>query len=130
MRPVFVALVWAVAAAHFLFLAYLPTGGVLALRWPRTVVVHVAAVMWALGSVLLHFWCPLTGVEPWARAHAGMAPLSPAGFIDHYLTGVVYPLEASGYVQLATLIVVMASWLVYAVRRPTVRGIRQTKPRS
>lgn len=118
MRPVFAGLVFVVAAAHFLFLAYLPLGGLVALRWRRTIGVHILAVMWAFGSVVAHLWCPLTAAERWARAHAGLAPLSPAGFIDHYITGVVYPPWATGYVQAGALILTLASWLAFAVRRP------------
>lgn len=117
MRPSFVALVWVVVIAHFAFLAYLPSGGFLALRWRRTIGLHVAVVLWGIGSVVLHFWCPLTTLERWARARAGMAPLSPDGFIDHYVTGVLYPASADGYVRAAAFLAVLVSWIVYAARR-------------
>ncbi len=121
MRPLFVALVGAVVVTHFAFLVYLPGGGFLALRRRRTIVIHVMAVAWAVGSVVLNFWCPLTALERWARARAGMAPLSPAGFIDQYVTGVFYPAWATGYVQAAALLAVVVSWILYAAggrRRP------------
>lgn len=35
--------------------------------------------------------CPLTWVERWARTKAAMTPLSPDGFVAHYITGVIYP---------------------------------------
>lgn len=122
MRPLFTTLVWLTVAAHFLFLIYLPSGGFLALalrsaghhrgsRW--AIRVHVAAVLWAVGSVTLHFWCPLTALEQWARLRAGLAPLGPAGFIDHYLTGVLYPGSATGVVQGAALAGVLLSWGLY-----------------
>ena len=72
MRPLFVALVGAVVVTHFAFLVYLP-GWFLALRRRRTIMIHVLAVAWAVGSVVLNFWCPLTALERWARARAGMA---------------------------------------------------------
>lgn len=104
------ALVWLVAAAHFAFLIYLPVGGFLALRWRRTIWLHVAAVAWAAGSVLLHVSCPLTGIERLAREHAGMAALGPAGFIDHYFS------DAGAHVaQAAALAVVVVSWIGYAM---------------
>lgn len=122
MRPLYTALVWLTVAAHFAFLIYLPSGGLLALAlrnahrrvWSRrALVLHIAVVFWGLGSVALHFWCPLTALEQWARPQAGMAPLSPAGFIDHYITGVFYPVGAAGYVQAAAFAAVLVSWGLY-----------------
>jgi hypothetical protein len=117
MRLVFTALVWLVVAAHFVFLIYLPVGGFLALRWRGTIWLHAGAVAWAAASVLVHVPCPLTGIERLAREHAGMAPLGPAGFIDHYIW-YVGDYEA----QAAALMVVAVSWIGYLasgyLRRP------------
>jgi hypothetical protein len=117
MRLLFTALVWLVVAAHFVFLIYLPVGGLLALRWRGTIWLHAAAVAWAAASVLVHVPCPLTGIERLAREHAGMAPLGSAGFIDHYISGV-----GDHEAQAAALIVVAVSWVGYAasgyLRRP------------
>lgn len=124
MRPLFTALVWLVAAVHFAFLIYLPVGGFIALRRRRTIWMHVAAVVWAAGSVLLHWGCPLTDLERWARSRAGMPALDPAGFIDHYLTGVVYPAAASGPVQVAVLLAVALSWAWYALTARRARPAR------
>lgn len=126
MRPLFTALVWLVAAAHFAFLIYLPTGGFLAQRWRRTIWVHIVAVVWALGSVVLRWGCPLTGLERWARSRAGMPPLDPGGFIDHYLTGVVYPTAASVPVQVVVFLAVVLSWAGYALTARRARTSRVT----
>ena len=115
MRTPYTALVGLTVAAHFAFLIYLPIGGFLALRWRRSIWVHVAVVLWGLGSVALHLWCPRTALEQWARPRAGMAPLGSAGFIDHYLTGVVYPAGETGYVQAGAFTAVVVSWVLYAV---------------
>lgn len=113
MQPLFTALVWLTVAAHFAFLIYLPSGGFLALRWRRSIRLHVAVVLWGLGSVVLHFWCPLTALEQWARPRAGMPALGSAGFIDHYITGVMYPTGGTGYAQAAAFIAVLVSWVLY-----------------
>ncbi len=114
----FLALVWLAAAAHFMFLAYLPLGGFLALRWRRTIWLHVLAVLWGTASVLLRVDCPLTSIERWARRGAGLPPLPASGFIDHYITGVIYPDGATRYAQAAVLIAVAVAWSVYALNRP------------
>lgn len=124
MRAICTGLVWLVVAAHFAFLIYLPSGGFLALRWPRTIWLHVAVVLWGAGSVVLHFWCPLTALEQWARPRAGLAPLGSSGFIDHYITGVLYPAGSTGFAQAAAFAAVLISWALYAARHSTA-AVRQ-----
>ena len=114
MRPMYTVLVWLVVAAHFAFLIYLPCGGFVALRWRRTIWLHVPVVLWGIASVVLHLGCPLTALERWARTQAGMTPLGSAGFIDHYITGVVYPSGGTGYAQMAIFLAVTVSWAAYA----------------
>lgn len=115
MRALYTVLVALLAAAHFAFLAYLPAGGFLALRKPRSIVLHVGAVCWAVGSVTLHLPCPLTAAERWARAGAGMAPMNPGGFIDHYITGSWHP-AAAGPAHAVLGAAVLLSWVCFARR--------------
>ena len=51
-----------------------------------------------------------------------MSPLGSAGFIDHYITGVIYPAGWTVWVQAAVLAAVIASWAAYAIGpgRPVV----------
>jgi hypothetical protein len=51
-----------------------------------------------------------------------MPPLGPSGFIDHYITGVIYPDWGTGYVQAAVLAAVIASWAVFALTRRLPTG--------
>lgn len=107
--------------AHLLFLVYLAVGGFLAWRWPRTIWLHAAVVLWGAGSVLVGYGCPLTGLERWARERAGRARLSEGGFIDHYLTGVVYPERWLVAAQVAVGVLVAVSWLGLRRRAPVSR---------
>jgi hypothetical protein len=109
--------VFVTVAGHFAFLAYLVAGGFVALRFPRSIGLHIAAVGWGIGSVVLHWPCPLTELERWARSRAGMAPLPLEGFNEHYLTGVLYPASAVGAVQVLVFTLVMLSWVLVAARR-------------
>ncbi|NUR84441.1 MAG: DUF2784 domain-containing protein [Nonomuraea sp.] len=107
----------AVMVVHFLVLAYLVLGGFVAWRWRRTVLAHVAVVVWALVSLVFHVECPLTVLEDWARVHAGMPGLPPSGFIDHYIEGVLYPEEYTNLVQLGVAVIVLFSYVGYVLRR-------------
>jgi hypothetical protein len=121
--------VTAAVVAHFAFLMYLAVGGFLAWRHPRTRVVHAAVVAWALGSVVIGYPCPLTAVEQWARERAGRDPLSGGGFIEHYLTGTVYPERYLVAVQVLVGLMVVVSWVGGpAVRRIPVRHARVVSP--
>ncbi|MDA2809002.1 DUF2784 domain-containing protein [Nocardiopsis suaedae] len=105
---------------HFAFLAYVTLGGFLAWRWPALLWPHALVAAYALAITLVGWDCPLTHVEDWARLRAGQAGLPSAGFVEHYLTGVVYPAEHLLTAQLAVAAAVAASWTgaaVLAVRR-------------
>ncbi len=107
----------AVAVAHFGFLVYLLVGGFLAWRWPRTIWLHLATAMWGLGITVIGWECPLTHAENWARTRAGDEALPTTGFIDHYIAGVVYPHPYERVAQVAVAVVVVVSWVGFAVRR-------------
>lgn len=108
--PYTIVVVCAVAV-HFAFICYLVVGGLLAWRWPATFVLHVMAVLWGVASLTLGLPCPLTDLERFGRAGAGMSALPPEGFIEHYLTGVWYPADSAVTVQLLIFVVVAGSWL-------------------
>jgi hypothetical protein len=105
----------AVMLAHFGFLLFLAVGGFLAWEWPRVLVAHAAAVAWGALSVVGGVECPLTRWEDRFRRLSGEQGI-PAGFIDTYLTGVIYPRESLLTVQSLVAGLVAASWLGLAVR--------------
>ncbi len=107
-----------IAVLHMMFLLYVMFGGFIAWRWPRTILLHLVAVGWGIASVVLGLECPLTDAENWARHQAGERGLPPTGFIDNYLTGVIYPESALGLVRglVAVLVIVSWVWLWWRVR--------------
>lgn len=104
----------AVMLAHFGFLVFLASGGFVAWRFRWVLVPHVGAVAWAVLSVT-GVECPLTGWEDELRRLGGEQGL-PRGFVDTYLTGIVYPQEHLLAVQLLVAGSVCASWVGLAVR--------------
>ncbi|MFX0539068.1 DUF2784 domain-containing protein [Ornithinimicrobium sp. Y1847] len=102
---------------HLLFLVYVVIGGYLAWRWRWTIWLHLIAASWGFSTIIFGVTCPLTYVENWARESAGQQGLPAEGFIDHYLTGVVYPQDALWPVRIAAALAVLISWVGYLLRR-------------
>jgi hypothetical protein len=104
-----------VALLHGVFVAYVVAGGLVALRHPRTLPLHVAAALWGLLVIAASVRCPLTTAEDRLRVLGGREPL-PGGFIDRYVEGVLYPASLTPLVQALAAVVVLGSWAVLLIR--------------
>ena len=102
-------LVNVIVTAHFAYLVYVVLGGFLAWRWPKALFVHLLAAIWGVAIVFEWVDCPLTWAEHWARQRAGEAP-SDVGFIERYVTGVIYPAQYETQVQIAVAVLALCSW--------------------
>ncbi|MDT3671990.1 MAG: DUF2784 domain-containing protein [Aromatoleum sp.] len=113
-----------VVALHFAFILFVVAGGLLALRWPRLAWVHLPLVAWGAGIELIGWVCPLTPLENVLRRAAGQAGYA-GGFIDHYLTPLIYPPGLTREHQLALgLFVTIVNVVIYgmiALRRCRLR---------
>jgi Protein of Unknown function (DUF2784) len=105
----------AVVLVHLGFIAFVAIGGVLAWRWPRLAWLHLPAAGYALAVVTVGFTCPLTPLEKHLRHLAGQ-PGYPGGFVDHYLTGVIYPRRLIGLARAVVVALVLLGYLGHAVR--------------
>jgi len=75
---------------HFAFVAFSVLGGFLVL-WKRWIAwLHVPSVLWSSFVNLFSHVCPLTPMENRFRHLAGQAGYE-GGFIEHYITPLVYP---------------------------------------
>ena len=103
-----------VLVLHFAFVAFVVFGGLLALRWPRLVWIHVPALAWGVLIEYAGIICPFTPLENSFRQHAGQAGYG-GGFIDHYITATIYPagLTRATQILLGTALVV-ANAAIYA----------------
>ena len=111
----YVALADAVLVLHLAYVAFIPLGGFLALRRPRVLWLHAAAVLVGLVSITVGFDCPLTTWEQSLRRRGGQRAYTD-GFVDHYLTGHVYPHGYAWAVQVVFGVCVLVSY-VLVVRR-------------
>lgn len=103
-------LVNVILTAHFVYLAYLLLGGFLAWRWTKMIWPHLAAAVWGVLIVFNLVACPLTIAEVWARRLAGDEPVN-GGFIDRYVTNVIYPGRYVGEVRIGIALVVLVSYV-------------------
>jgi hypothetical protein len=103
----------AVLVLHFAFVLFVVAGGLLVLRWPRVAWLHVPAALW---GALIEFggWiCPLTPLENSLRQRGGESGYS-GGFIDHYVTSLIYPDGLTRPMQIAIgLLVLVINGYVY-----------------
>lgn len=118
----------AAMVVHLAFLAYVALGGFLAWRRPRMIWPHIACALYGLGVTVIGWNCPLTYLENWGRQKAGQNGLPEAGFIDHYITGIVYPADHLLTAQLTVAVVVAVSWAGHLVL--TGRRRRSKTPSS
>ncbi len=112
-----------VVGVHALFVAFVVVGGLLALRWPWVVAVHLPAAVWGALIEFQGWVCPLTPLEKSLRAAAGEAGYQ-GGFIEHYLLPVLYPAGLTRGVQLVLgTLVIVVNLVIYGVllRRRTAR---------
>lgn len=79
-----------VVVLHLCFVIFVVLGGLAVLRVPRLAWAHVPAAIW---GVLIEFagWiCPLTPLENYLRSRGGEAGYE-GGFVEHYVTAIMYP---------------------------------------
>lgn len=118
-----------VLVLHFAFIVFVVVGGLLALRFRWAPLLQLPAAAWGFLIEASGRVCPLTPLESTLRRAAGGSGYS-GGFIEHYLTAIVYPASLSRELQLALAGGVIAAnvfvyWVVWRRRwRPRDQGVR------
>lgn len=100
-----------VLVAHLAFVGFVVLGGFLVLRWRRLAWIHVPVALWGAAIVLTGFTCPLTPLENRLQRLGGRAGYQ-GGFIEHYVTAVLYPNGLTRQAQLLLGAAVLALNLV------------------
>ncbi len=79
-----------VVFVHFVFILLVVAGGLAVAFRPRLAFIHLPIALWGALISLFGWICPLTPLENNLRFLAGQEGYS-GGFIEHYLTPVIYP---------------------------------------
>jgi hypothetical protein len=80
----------AVLILHMLFVLFVVFGGLLVLRWRKTMWMHLPALVWGVYIEFSGDICPLTPLENSLRERGGQAGYD-GGFIEHYIVAALYP---------------------------------------
>lgn len=108
-----------VLVLHLAFVVFAGFGGLLVLRWPKILWLHLAALSWGVLVQWADLICPLTPLENTLRLRAGEDVFA-GGFIERFVTGILYPehlpLELR-YVLGLALLGVNALVYAYVLRR-------------
>jgi hypothetical protein len=97
-----------VVLLHLSFVLFVLCGGLLAVRWPGVVWLHLPAAAWGVIVEFSGWICPLTPLENWLRLQAEEPGYNP-DFVSHYVLPVLYPTALTRDVQfvLGTLVAVV-----------------------
>ena len=107
----------AVLLFHLAFVLFVMAGALLVLRWHWLLWLHVPAVLWGAYVEFSGRICPLTPLELSLRERAGEQGYE-GGFIEHYVTGWIYPDGLTKEIQIALGLFVLilnmiAYWLIF-----------------
>lgn len=103
-----------VVALHFGFILFVIFGGVLILKWPKLIWLHLPAAIWGALIECAGWICPLTFLENRLRSASGGQYGS--DFIEHYLMPVIYPSGLTRVIQLGLGIgVIVLNVLIYKI---------------
>lgn len=80
----------AILLLHLAFTLFAVLGGLLVLRRPSLLWLHLAAVLWGVVIEWADWVCPLTPLENFLRERGGEAGYT-GGCIEHYVALLLYP---------------------------------------
>lgn len=89
----------AVLVLHLGFILFVVLGGFLVLRRPRLAWLHVPVFLWGAAIEFGGWICPLTPLEKWLRELGGEGAYA-GGFVEHYVTALIYPEGLTRNIQL------------------------------
>jgi hypothetical protein len=106
------ALATFVLLLHALFILWVVFGALVARSRPVLRWLHIGSLVWGILTELLPWPCPLTLLENWLEAKAGVEPYQ-GGFLLHYLDKLVYPDISATFLTVAGVVVCILNLALY-----------------
>jgi hypothetical protein len=97
---------------HALFILWVVFGALIARSRPVLRWLHIGSLVWGILTELLPWPCPLTLLENWLEAKAGVEPYQ-GGFLLHYLDKLVYPDISATFLTVAGVVVCILNLALY-----------------
>jgi len=110
---VYSALAVSVLGLHLLFILWVIFGALVARSRPLLRWLHIACLIWGILVQVLPWPCPLTLLENWLEAQAGVEPYH-GGFLLHYLDALVYPNISPVMLMAAGVVICSLNLAIYA----------------
>src|SRR6266446_9330368 len=107
------ALAVCVLFLHALFILWVVFGALLTRSRPILRWLHIISLVWGILAELLPWPCPLTVLENWLEAKAGVQPYQ-GGFLLHYLDKLVYPDISATILTVAGVVICALNLMFYA----------------
>jgi hypothetical protein len=120
------ALATGVLLLHALFILWVIFGALLVRSRPILRWLHIASLVWGILTELLPWPCPLTLLENYLEARAGVEPYQ-GGFLLHYLDRLVYPDISPTVLTVAGVFVCALNLALYARQIWSALLIRSAK---
>lgn len=108
---------------HFIWIVFLIVGAYWGRKHPAVRNVHIAGMGFAFVSQIFGWYCPLTHLEVWLRAHQNQAAAYSGSFIAYYAEKIVYVTISPAVIFVLTQVLIGINIIVYArtFRKAAVR---------
>jgi hypothetical protein len=127
-QTVYLLLADLVVWIHLAFVVFVVLGGLLVMKWPRLIWIHLPAVFWGIAIELSGWICPLTPLENWLR-HKGGEENYEFDFVARYLLPMLYPQGLTRRSQIvlgALVLVVNAAIYGWVLRKRKVQRFNRS----
>ena len=118
---IYSALAVCVLFLHALFIVWVIFGAFVTRSRPVLRWLHIASLLWGILTELLPWPCPLTLLENWFEAKAGVEPYH-GGFLLHYLDKLIYPDISAMVLTVAGVLVCALNLALYGRQMWMARG--------
>jgi uncharacterized membrane protein YozB (DUF420 family) len=99
---------------HLLWIVFLIAGVYWGRKHPAVRNVHIAGMGFAFVSQIFGWYCPLTHLEVWLRAHQNQAAAYTGSFIVYYTEKLIYVTISPSVIFVLTFVLIGINIFVYA----------------
>ncbi len=111
-----------VVVIHLFWILFLICGGIWGVRSKTVQVIHVSGLCFALMIQIVGWYCPLTHLEVWLRAHHDPSLSYSGSFIIYYMEKIIYiELSRSLIFLLSILLLILNAWIYLGLKKKLMK---------